>query len=607
MRIVFAVTVAASISVSAPATASTRLLDVPFVPQSELLCGGAAVSMVMRYWEPAQVYAEDFASLVDTRVGGIAVGALAHAVEERGWRARTFAGTAGDVQAHIGEGRPLIALVEDRPGRLHYVVVVAWTANRVVFHDPAVNPFRTLDAATFDRRWRVTGRTALLVLPAAGAKASPPAAHVSLNSDSVRERAGALFLEKRYADAAHFAALAVDDNPDDNESWQLLAASRFLEGDAGGAIDAWNRRGEPRVDLARVDGLSRTRYDVVAGMLDLPARTMLTRDRLERAARRVAAVPAVQLSRVDYSPRENGSATVNVAVVERPLVPASRAEVAASAIYAATQREARINVSSPSGNGELWTASTRWWAGRPRVEVALAVPKLTRWIGRWRIAGGWERQTYRHSTTTIESERRHASVSVGDWASGRVRWQLGTAIDRWNGGATHLSILGEIERRFAGDHVAVNVESRAAARFGAATVSTRWRSSLDPMSGWQAAGVLAAVTAAAPLDLWSGGDTGVVRSTLLRAHPLLEDGAIRASELRQVLPNASLEYQRRVATYPVMQVGWAAFVDATSRHVDTGLGLRFKLPSSPSLLRIDVARGARDGARAVSVSWQSAW
>jgi hypothetical protein len=334
---------------------------------------------------------------------------------------------------------------------------------------------------------------------------------------------------------------------------------------------------------------------------------VLTSDRLNRAARRVAALPAVQLSRVDYSPRENGDATVNVAVVERPMVPVSPAELAAIAVYALTQREAQINVSSPSGNGELWTASARWWAGRPRVQVAMAVPKLAHWTGVWRIAGGWERQTYRHSATTIESDRRYASVSFGDWASSRVRWHLGAAIDRWNDGATETSILGEVERRAAGDHVSLTVTSRAAARFGAATVSARWRSSLDAMTGWHATGVLAAVTRSAPLDLWSGGDTGVVRPTLLRAHPLLDDGAIRASELQRVLPNASLEYQRRVATRPVLQLGWAAFVDATDRHVDTGLGLRFKLPASPGVLRIDIARGIRDGATALSASWQSAW
>ena len=607
MRIALALTVAASVLMPAPSAAGTRLLDVPFVPQSELLCGGAAVSMVLRYWGAAEVYAEDFAPLVDSSAGGIAVGVLARAVEERGWRARPFAGTPSGVQAHIGEGRPLIALIEDRPGRLHYVVVVAWTANRVVFHDPAINPFRTLDAATFDRRWRVTGRTALLVLPAAGGTALPVAAAAGPGRGGARDRAGAVFLEKRFADAARLAALAVDEDPADQHAWQLLAASRFLDGDAAGALDAWNRRGEPRVDLAHVDGLSRTRYDVVAGVLDLPPRTMLTRDRLERAARRVAAVPALQLSRVDYLPRENGSATVNVAVVERPLVPVSRAELAASAIYAATEREALLNLSSPSGNGELWTASARWWEGRPRAQVALDVPRLAGLTGVWRIAGAWERQTYLVSDTTLESDRRHASISFGRWASGRVRWQAGAALDRWNDGVAHLSLLGEIERRFAADHLAVNLASRAAARFGAAAVSMRWRSSLEALSGWQATGAVTAVTPATPLDLWPGGDTGVARSTLLRAHPLLHDGAIRASALRRTLPNASLEYRRRVGSRPVLQVGWAAFVDATPQHADTGLGLRVKLPGSPAVLRIDVARGVRDGATALSASWQSAW
>jgi predicted double-glycine peptidase len=606
MRICCAVTVAVSILVSTPAAANTRLLDVPFVSQSELLCGGAAVSMVMRYWGPAPVYAEDFASLVDARAGGIAVAALARAVEERGWRARTFAGTAEDAQAHIGAGRPLIALIEDRPGRLHYVVVVAWTSERVVFHDPAVNPFRTIDAATFDRRWRVTGRTSLLVLPDTGSTV-PATPHVEPVGDTMRQRAGALFLDKRYGDAAHVAELAVDANPDDQESWQLLAASRFLEGDAGGALEAWNRRGEPRVDLPRVDGLTRTRYDVVAGALALPPRTMLTRDRLDRAARRLAAVPAVQLSRVEYSPREDGSTTIDVAVVERPMLPRSRAELAATAAYAATQREARIKISSPSGNGEVWTASARWWDGRPRVEVGLEVPTIARWTGMWRITGGWERQTYRLSTTTFASDRRHAAVSFGDWASGALRWQLGTAIDRWNDGATQVSILGEVEKRIAGDHLAIGVASRAAARFGAVTMSARWRSSLEAIAGWQAAGVLAAVTRSAPLDLWSGGDTGVARSTLLRAHPLLDDGAIRASELQRLLPNGSIEYHRRFASRRVLQVGWAAFVDATDRHVDAGVGLRVKLPASPNVLRIDIARGIRDGATAASASWQSVW
>ncbi|MEP6917555.1 MAG: C39 family peptidase, partial [Acidobacteriota bacterium] len=47
-----------------------HLLNVPYLPQSEALCGGAAVAMVMRYWGQTGVYAETFAGLVDRTAGG---------------------------------------------------------------------------------------------------------------------------------------------------------------------------------------------------------------------------------------------------------------------------------------------------------------------------------------------------------------------------------------------------------------------------------------------------------------------------------------------------------------------------------------------------------
>jgi hypothetical protein len=36
------------------------LLDVPFISQSELLCGGAAAAMVLRYWGERGISAETF-------------------------------------------------------------------------------------------------------------------------------------------------------------------------------------------------------------------------------------------------------------------------------------------------------------------------------------------------------------------------------------------------------------------------------------------------------------------------------------------------------------------------------------------------------------------
>src|SRR5687768_17561755 len=116
---------------------SPPLLDVPYVPQSEALCGGAALAMVLRYWRETPVYAEDFAALVDDSAEGIRLGDLVTAARARGWQALPFAAGAEDVRDHLRHGRPVIALIEDRPGRHHYVVVIAWTADRVAFHDPA--------------------------------------------------------------------------------------------------------------------------------------------------------------------------------------------------------------------------------------------------------------------------------------------------------------------------------------------------------------------------------------------------------------------------------------------------------------------------------------
>ena len=67
---------------SAPAGV-TGLLDVPYIQQSEALCGGAAAAMVMRYWGETGVYAETFSSLVDRTAGGIRGDALLNSLVER--------------------------------------------------------------------------------------------------------------------------------------------------------------------------------------------------------------------------------------------------------------------------------------------------------------------------------------------------------------------------------------------------------------------------------------------------------------------------------------------------------------------------------------------
>ena len=159
-----------------PLAPPTSLLDVPYVAQSEALCGGAAVAMVMRYWGATRVYAESFSSLVDPRAGGIRGEDLIASLTKRGWEATSFRGDAALVTRSLEARRPPIALIEDRPGRFHYVVIVSWVGGKVVVHDPARRPFQVHDEPRFLEAWSKSGYWTLLALPPAPAVArtTPP-------------------------------------------------------------------------------------------------------------------------------------------------------------------------------------------------------------------------------------------------------------------------------------------------------------------------------------------------------------------------------------------------------------------------------------------------
>ncbi len=645
-----------------------RLLDVPFVSQTEALCGGAAAAMVLRYWGETTAYAEDFATLVDDSAEGITVNRLSRAIAERGWPATPFTGSTTDVEDHLARGRPIIALIEDRPGRYHYVVVVAWTGDRVVVHDPANGPFRIVSRTAFDRAWAVTGRTTMLVLPPTASAHTPPpsplppeenasrcstpldeAVRLARNGDlpnaeallgliSVacsgpvrRELAGIRFLQERWGDAERLAGDAAARDPSDMQAWQLLAAARFLQGDSTGALHAWNRREEPRVDLARVDGLDRMRHDVVADVLRLSPGDLVTEDLLARARRRVGALPTIQLSRVGYTPRADGRATIDVAVLERPTILRKWPGLAAMGLHAAIEREMRFETANAVGEGELLSAAWRWWPGRPRVAVGLAAPGLWRAGGLWRVEGSWDRQLYRVApandpgASLISSARRRAALSFADWTTGDLRWQVSVALDRWADRGNHAAAGAAIEHRWLGDRLAVRAGATAwrairhrEAGFARAEVAGAWRSTAEAAPTWTVRAGMYGASARAPLDVWPVIETGQIGPLLLRAHPLLEDGAIRAEDVSRVLAHTSVELQRPLAIRQPVRAWWVAFVDAARRGatrdgapapalVDVGVGLRLDVAGTPHVLRLDVGQGVRDGRIALSAGWQATW
>jgi hypothetical protein len=127
-----------------------------------------------------------------------------------------------------------------------------------------------------------------------------------------------------------------------------------------------------------------------------------------------------------------------------------------------------------------------------------------------------------------------------------------------------------------------------------------------------AAGTVELVSRETPLEMWPAGDTGHTRAALLRAHPVLADGALRVERLGQRAAGVSIEVQRWRRAGP-LGVAAAAFTDVlhTGRRLrgdsitdaDVGVGFRISLPSGAGILRADTAHGLRDGADAVSVTW----
>ena len=637
----------------------THPLDVPYVAQSEALCGGAAAAMVLRYWGERGVDAEDFSPLLNARHDGIETRVLVDALVTRGWRALPFSGTTASVTHHVSRKRPMIALIRVAPGRFHYVVVIEINDVDVVYHDPAGRPFQTMAVSAFDDAWGASSRWALLILPqdpASRTETSGPvalpflpepcrpalmqaanaasqqqfdqaeqfvnAAHAACPSDAapLRELAGLRLLQRRSAEAVTLARAAVARDPADQHAWRVLGTAEFLERNQIAALRAWNQAGEPLTDLVQVNGLVRTRHRVVTDRMDLAPGEVLTSFELERARRRMAELPAAATSRVDVVPVGRGLAEVDAAVLERPLIPTSPIALGALAARAAINREVTWQVASPTGSGERFDIAGRWWEARPAVAVALSVPLESRIIdGILRLEGNVSRESFSPLTPDLAplvEDRRGAAIGLSDWATANLRWDASVRVDRWTDRGVALGMAGALERR-VGDSAAVRLQGDVwpAGGFGVASLGARWRWSRDGTDRLLSSFTAALASQDAPRALWSGAGTGHGRRLLLRAHPLLDDGVIASEVFGRRLLHGSVEWRHGLAAIGPVRLLVAAFADAAavsradrpaSRHLDAGVGVRMRV-SGEGILRVDYGRGLNGDAQAVSVGWELPW
>jgi tetratricopeptide (TPR) repeat protein len=668
-----------SVLASARQGEAASVLVVPFLQQSEQLCGGAAAAMVLRYWGEREVFPEDFAPLIEAREAGIRGTVLADAIKHRGsgWIAQPSSGSLQSIKEHLTAGRPLIALIEDHPGRHHYVVLVGWLEGHVVLHDPARAPFRVVAEDTFSQSWAATDFWTLLILPrserrdaSAGRREPSPgveraripdvnscdalvsegvrlaqtgdraSAESVLSAAAVqcpaaaraaRELAGLRFVQSRWREASELAARAAALAPDDAQAWRLLASSLFIRDDADGALRAWNRANEPKIDLVRVEGLVRTPQATVERLLDLEPRTELTAIDLRRARRRLAMLPSATATRVGYRPVAGGLAEVDAAIVERPPF-VDGAGIVGVAAHAVTHRELRFDAAVPPDGGARWIASWRWWEGRPRLGFSLLTPAAFGRSGFWRLDGFWEQQSYalRHpeGQHVLRENRKRLELSYSDWVAADTRVGLGLALDRWSPARTYAALSWSIEQRLAKDHIAARAHGGMwpalgrSSPFATGGFALAWRStSPSELNGRMLLTARAGLDSAsnrAPLDVWPGAGVGQARSLLARAHPLLRDGVVEDGIFGRTLAHGGLELDVRAATRGWTTIGVAVFGDvartwhalaapAGPLHVDVGFGLRVGLAGQAQTLRIDVAHGLRDGRNAISAGWVLPW
>lgn len=612
------------IAASALDTLEGTRIEVPFVAQGPLLCGGAAAAMVERFWGARGVYGEDFLHLVREEEGGIRASELTSALTGRGYAVQAIQGEPDRALAAMEEGVPPILLLESGATRLHYVVLVGLEDDVTWIHDPNFGPARKIPREELMRRWRASGYWALVVTPSGSARAPPPArASEPIRSSpeaSERDRAPAPRSQSaptsrrgampdgapttpaldtameglRTGDLPRARAAARDLlQGDENEAAigrRILATGWFLDGNRSRALEEWNALGEPVIDLVLIEGMAATRYQVAADRMALEPGDLLTSTSLSLARRRLSQLPVVQASRVDYRPLPDGTVEVQASVLERRRAPGSTA-IVAQAARGFLNRRVALEVGPLIAAGDRWRAAGSWDPGQRYLRGSMSAPSPPL-PGVATVGVEWRRERFDLQASQsgadmpalVTEKRRRASLELQEWVHPRLRLGASVALESWE--FTPWSREpgeGEPGGLETGDAAARIVSGGLAARW--ATDDDTWllargerwtgsgrsfgRGSLEggttvpdgPRREWRLRVGGIAVSRDAPRMIWPGAGSDRVREPLLRAHRLMANDAIGGPAFGRQLVHGTAEHRLFGHLGPT-RLGASVFVDA---------------------------------------------
>jgi hypothetical protein len=447
-------------------------------------------------------------------------------------------------------------------------------------------------------------------------------------TEALLERGGLYFLEGRYEDARRDlqASLALRE---DAHTRDLLAASLHLLGRTDEAIATWNQLGGPTVSSIEISGLERTKDRVARRELALREGERLDLEGLRVSRRRLAETGAFEQVTVRAHPRGDGSADLEVALLERHGLASSPAELAVSTLAQLADRRLALRYSNVGGTGTSFGGSWRFAEGRPEIAVGLDVPRPFGLGANLRLVGRRGRQPFLFETPTERTSRGLDLVlrrvldpeTMGEAGVTYRDRDFATPSPEAPPGVIVGAHVGLERRLFEGRAFRVDVGLRVLAAgpaLGSDLSFTRGMVSLrgerdfgnEPARSYLVARVLFGVgTDSLPLDEGFAPGAGPEAPFPLRGHRQFEEGTAGvAAPLGRSLLLANVEWRFRLARLGPVDVGAAAFYDvarpdrglAPARtYNDVGFGLR--LGFRQSIVRIDWGYGLGDGSKALTL------
>lgn len=475
--------------------------------------------------------------------------------------------------------------------------------------------------------------------------------------DLLAELAGLRFREERYQDVQSLAQRLVTVDPAHAFGWELLAAARYMEDDATGALDAWSRSRPPVVGSVSISVASptgplppqvRPLQDRVVGLR--PGDPLLP-DGLALAQRRLASVPAVDRSRLGYRMGPEHRAELEGAVLLGSPSPFSAPESAAHLLRALTGHLS-LGSSHALGQWERWELQGQMEGRQRQAHLSLEHPShggagIWRWVASHH-AGRFDRTDEASGSEggvlepggALKTRSTRLEGRYAQWITARAHGSLGLKLDARSRGLTYWGAGGQasliplrewgrvsvdasgwIPIQEAGSRGDPAAPGRPYGQLGVAgLVVSSPPSFLTPLvSQLTVQASVRGISREAPPDRAPRIGRGRNVDLLMRAgSDLTSDGQVKPLFPGRAWAWGSVEAERPLGRLGPLTLGAAVFGDLvrvltaeeiggrpepTRGGVHLGGGLRISTPGLPDRLRLDWAVDPSQGTSAFSAGW----